>query len=55
MKGCPEKGEQNFLFQLYSKFTDPVLPCPHDCGAKLPRNKGDFFALYVSPSLFLCV
>jgi hypothetical protein len=48
MKGCPEKGEQNFLFGLYSQFMESEFACPHDCGATIRRNKGDFFALYVS-------
>lgn len=48
MKGCPEKGEQNFLFGLFSQFSETEFPCPHDCGATIKRNKGDFFALYVS-------
>lgn len=48
MKGCPEGGEQSFLFSLYSQLNSPTAPCPHDCGAAIPRSKGDFFALHVS-------
>ena len=47
MKGCPEGSEQSFLFSLYSKLSTP-FQCPQDCGASIPRRKGDFFALYVS-------
>lgn len=47
MKGCPEGGEQSFLFSLYSQLTEGVCSCPH-CGVSVKRNKYDFFALYVS-------
>ncbi|KAF6762638.1 ubiquitin conjugating enzyme family protein [Ephemerocybe angulata] len=53
MKGCPEKGEQNFLFGLYSQFTETEFKCPHDCGAVIRRNKGDFFALYPDFSTYI--
>lgn len=46
MKGCPEGSEQTFLFSLYSKLSTP-FPCRQDCGAMIPRHKGDFFALFV--------
>ncbi|EAU84763.2 ubiquitin conjugating enzyme family protein [Coprinopsis cinerea okayama7 len=46
MKGCPEKGEQGFLFGLYSQLSDPNFNCPHDCGGMIQRRKGDFFALH---------
>ncbi|TFK28765.1 ubiquitin conjugating enzyme family protein [Coprinopsis marcescibilis] len=46
MKGCPEKGEQGFLFGLYSQLSEPDFNCPHDCGAKIQRTRGDFFALH---------
>ena len=49
MKGCPEGGEQMFLFSLYSQLSSPTCSCPQDCGAAIPRSKGDFFALHVSP------
>ncbi|KNZ79827.1 Baculoviral IAP repeat-containing protein 6, partial [Termitomyces sp. J132] len=45
MKGCPEGGEQSFLFSLYSQLTEGKCPCPN-CGAPVKRNKHDFFALY---------
>ena len=48
MKGCPEGGEQTFLFSLYSQLSSPNTPCPQECGASIPRFKGDFFALHVS-------
>ena len=47
MKGCPEGGEQSFLFGLYSQLSSPDCPCPQECGASIPRTKGDFFALHV--------
>ncbi|KAJ3547662.1 hypothetical protein NMY22_g1567 [Coprinellus aureogranulatus] len=53
MKGCPEKGEQNFLFGLYSQFMESEFACPHDCGAKIRRNKGDFFAIYPEFSTYI--
>ncbi|KAG7449236.1 uncharacterized protein BT62DRAFT_964259 [Guyanagaster necrorhizus] len=46
MKGCPEGGEQSFLFALYSQLTEGQCPCPHDCGTSIPRSKGDFFAIF---------
>jgi len=48
MKGCPEGGEQSHLFSLYSFLSMPTTDCPHECGASIPRSKGDFFALHVS-------
>ena len=48
MKGCPEGGEQSFLFSLYSQLSSPDCSCPQDCGAVISRSKGDFFAMYVS-------
>jgi hypothetical protein len=47
MKGCPEGGEQAFLFALYSQLSDGDCPCPNKCGYTMPRAKKDFFALYV--------
>jgi hypothetical protein len=47
MKGCPEGGEQSFLFGLYHQLSEGVCRCP--CGDySIPRQKSDFFALYVS-------
>lgn len=48
MKGCPEGGEQSFLFSLYSQLSSPDCSCPQECGASISRNKSDFFALHVS-------
>jgi hypothetical protein len=48
MKGCPEGGEQSFLFSLYSQLSSPDCSCPQECGASISRSKGDFFALHVS-------
>ncbi|KAF9481960.1 hypothetical protein BDN70DRAFT_875580 [Pholiota conissans] len=53
MKGCPEGGEQMFLFSLYSQLSSPTCPCPQDCGASLPRSKGDFFALHTDFSTYI--
>jgi hypothetical protein len=49
MKGCPEGGEQSFLFGLYSELSEGECACPHGCGTSLPRKKRDFFAIFVSP------
>jgi hypothetical protein len=48
MKGCPEGGEQGFLFSLYSQLCDGSCPCPVECGASVPREKHHFFSVYVS-------
>lgn len=48
MKGCPEGGEQGFLFSQYHELTEGVCACPHGCGTTVPRQKRDFFALFVS-------
>lgn len=48
MKGCPEGGEQSFLFGLYSLLSEGECLCPHKCGASITRKKSDFFAVYVS-------
>ncbi|PPQ63873.1 hypothetical protein CVT24_009499 [Panaeolus cyanescens] len=53
MKGCPEGGEQNHLFGLFSQLTSPTFPCPHKCGGTVPRNKGDFFALHPEFSRYI--
>ena len=47
MKGCPEPGEQNHLFSLYSQLSEGECPCPHGCGAFVKRKKSDFFAVVV--------
>lgn len=48
MKGCPEGGEQGFLFSQYHELIGGECICPHGCGTKVPRQKQDFFALFVS-------
>ena len=48
MKGCPEAGEQNFLFSQYHELTGGECLCPHGCGTKVARQKRDFFAVFVS-------
>lgn len=53
MKGCPEGGEQSFLFSLYTQLSEGVCACPHDCGGSVDRRKSDFFAIYVSVPLLL--
>ncbi|KAF9009093.1 ubiquitin conjugating enzyme family protein [Cyathus striatus] len=45
MKGCPEGGEQSFLFGLYSQLCEQRCPCAHGCGGFVNRKKSDFFAL----------
>ena len=55
MKGCPEGGEQSFLFGLYQELSSGECPCPHGCGATVTRKKSDFFALFVSLLGTLCV
>jgi hypothetical protein len=47
MKGCPEPGEQNHLFSLYSQLSEGECPCPHGCSASIKRKKSDFFAVFV--------
>lgn len=47
MKGCPEGGEQGFLFSLYQTLTGEDCPCPYQCGSMAKRTKADFFALHV--------
>ena len=52
MKGCPEGGEQGFLFSLYSQLVEGHCPCPSSCGYSVPRAKSHFFAIFVSGLLF---
>lgn len=47
MKGCPEGGEQGFLFSLYSELSEGSCACPNQCGFSVARTKRDFFAIYV--------
>lgn len=51
MKGCPEGGEQSFLFSLYRELSEGECPCPHGCGTLVTRSKRDFFPLFVGLSL----
>ena len=48
MKGCPEGGEQGFLFSLYSQLVEGQCPCPSGCGYSVARDKSHFFAIFVS-------
>jgi hypothetical protein len=48
MKGCPEGGEQGFLFGLYSQLVEGKCPCPTGCGYSIPRTKSHFFSIFVS-------
>ena len=48
MKGCPEGGEQGFLFSLYNELSRDPCQCPNKCGFSVARNKGDFFPVLVS-------
>lgn len=52
MKGCPEGGEQGFLFSLYSQLVEGQCPCPSSCGYSVSRAKSHFFAIFVSDLLF---
>ncbi|KAB5592375.1 Ubiquitin conjugating enzyme family protein [Ceratobasidium theobromae] len=53
MKGCPEGGEQGFLFQLYNGLSTSYCACPSQCGAKRERSKKDFFAIYGSFATYI--
>ncbi|KZS97566.1 hypothetical protein SISNIDRAFT_449083 [Sistotremastrum niveocremeum HHB9708] len=46
MSGCPEGGEQGFLFALYNQLANETFKCPTTCGHTFKRNKADFFAIY---------
>jgi hypothetical protein len=48
MKGCPESGEQGFLFSLYLHLSSGTCACPYGCGEAVVRKKRDFFTLFVS-------
>lgn len=48
MKGCPEGGEQSFLFGLYSELSEGDCNCPNSCLSSIKRKKSDFFAIFVS-------
>jgi hypothetical protein len=53
MKGCPEGGEQSFLFGLYSLLSQGECLCPHACGASISRRKSHFFAIYSDFSIYI--
>jgi ubiquitin-protein ligase len=46
MKGCPEGGEQGFLFQLYTELATESCPCPEKCGYSFQREKKMFFPIF---------
>ncbi|KAF8529120.1 ubiquitin conjugating enzyme family protein [Hysterangium stoloniferum] len=52
MKGCPEGGEQSFLFSLYDQLSSGECPCP-ECKQPYRRKKSDFFALYPEFSQYI--
>ncbi|ESK95974.1 ubiquitin conjugating enzyme family protein [Moniliophthora roreri MCA 2997] len=53
MKGCPEGGEQSFLFALYSQLSEGSCSCPQGCGASVPRKKSDFFSVFNDFSTYI--
>ncbi|KAF8897511.1 hypothetical protein BD779DRAFT_1491261 [Infundibulicybe gibba] len=53
MKGCPEGGEQSFLFGLYSQLHEGQCACPQECGSVVRRRKSDFFALFPDFSVYI--
>ncbi|CCM03344.1 uncharacterized protein FIBRA_05473 [Fibroporia radiculosa] len=53
MKGCPEGGEQSFLFGLYRELSEGECRCPHGCRASIPRKKQDFFSLFAEFSTYV--
>ncbi|KAK7676142.1 hypothetical protein QCA50_020892 [Cerrena zonata] len=46
MKGCPEGGEQGFLFGLYNLLSESDCQCPNGCEYTIKRKKRDFFPLF---------
>ncbi|KAH7929485.1 ubiquitin conjugating enzyme family protein [Leucogyrophana mollusca] len=46
MKGCPEGGEQGFLFGLYSQLSGGECSCTQQCGYTVQRKKSDFFPIF---------
>ncbi|KAI9507568.1 hypothetical protein F5148DRAFT_1204007 [Russula earlei] len=50
--GCPEGGEQGFLFSLYSQLIEGHCPCP-SCGYSIPRAKSHFFAIFSSFEVYI--
>ncbi|RDB22602.1 Baculoviral IAP repeat-containing protein 6 [Hypsizygus marmoreus] len=53
MKGCPEGGEQSFLFSLYSQLSEGQCLCPQGCGTSVQRKKSDFFAIFSEFSTYI--
>ncbi|KAH9966032.1 hypothetical protein BC827DRAFT_1355112 [Russula dissimulans] len=53
MKGCPEGGEQGFLFSLYSQLIEGNCLCPSGCGYSIPRAKHHFFAIFSSFDIYI--
>ncbi|KAF9462625.1 hypothetical protein BDZ94DRAFT_1298429 [Collybia nuda] len=53
MKGCPEGGEQSFLFGLYSELSHGECKCPNSCGASVKRRKSDFFSIFSEFSTYI--
>ncbi|BEJ13516.1 hypothetical protein CspHIS471_0306900 [Cutaneotrichosporon sp. HIS471] len=46
MSGCPEGGEQSFLFQLYNYLSEGSMACANDCGHAVRRKPEHFFPLF---------
>ncbi len=55
MKGCPEGGEQSFLFSLYRELSEGECPCPDGCGISIPRSKREFFGIFVRTFIPFCI
>ncbi|KAF8272514.1 hypothetical protein EI94DRAFT_1769775 [Lactarius quietus] len=53
MKGCPEGGEQGFLFSLYSQLIEGKCVCPSGCGYSITRTKSHFFAIFPSFEVYI--
>ncbi|KAI0071130.1 ubiquitin conjugating enzyme family protein [Panus rudis PR-1116 ss-1] len=53
MKGCPEGGEQGFLFSLYHELSEGECRCPNGCGYSIRRQKRDFFPLFPEFSTYI--
>lgn len=53
MKGCPEGGEQGFLFGLYNELSSSDCPCPQSCGHRIQRFKSNFFAIFPDFLLYI--
>lgn len=53
MKGCPEGGEQGFLFGLYNELSSGDCLCPQSCGHRIQRSKSNFFAIFSDFLLYI--